>query len=224
MNFWLNEYFKFCFELNIELNHFWAQFNVWLNNWNVSNRASKASYRTSFCQLCLIASSLPLMWSGFRKIEEEKKFAEIFTTYHLQVYVYECQMKFSCLNFFVHDKPISTKTLLNFNPVVFRDFSQYAWSACFAFTMSLFPSCDLGNWWELECDWLKWSYPLVNISSALLTLVNFSQCKQYCIGWNDLVNISSALFHFCRILIFHLIISRDTSCEHSRHHHVQNLG
>ena len=37
---WLNEYFKINFELNIELNHFWARFNVWLNNQNVSNRAT----------------------------------------------------------------------------------------------------------------------------------------------------------------------------------------
>ena len=35
MNFWLNEYFQFSFELN----HFWARFNVWLNNRNVSARA-----------------------------------------------------------------------------------------------------------------------------------------------------------------------------------------
>ena len=40
MDFWLNEYFKFSFELNIELIHFWARFNVWLNNRNVSDRAT----------------------------------------------------------------------------------------------------------------------------------------------------------------------------------------
>ena len=40
MNFWLNEYFKFSFELNIEFNNLCAWFNVWLNNRNVSDRAS----------------------------------------------------------------------------------------------------------------------------------------------------------------------------------------
>ena len=47
MNFWLNEYFKFSFELNIELNHFWARFNVWLNNRNVSARAMWGSLEGS---------------------------------------------------------------------------------------------------------------------------------------------------------------------------------
>ena len=36
MNNFLNEYFWFNFELNIELNHFLARFNVKMNNQNVS--------------------------------------------------------------------------------------------------------------------------------------------------------------------------------------------
>ena len=36
INNFLNEYFLFNFELNIELNHFLAQFNVKMNNQNVS--------------------------------------------------------------------------------------------------------------------------------------------------------------------------------------------
>ena len=39
MNIFLNEYFGFCFELNFELNHFWAKFNEKMNFRNVSNRA-----------------------------------------------------------------------------------------------------------------------------------------------------------------------------------------
>ena len=39
MNIFLNEYFGFCFELNFELNHFWAKFNEKMNFQNVSNRA-----------------------------------------------------------------------------------------------------------------------------------------------------------------------------------------
>ena len=39
MNNFLNEYFGFCFELNFELNHFWAKFNEKMNFQNVSNRA-----------------------------------------------------------------------------------------------------------------------------------------------------------------------------------------
>ena len=37
--YFLNEYFGFCFELNFELNHFWAKFNEKMNFPNVSNRA-----------------------------------------------------------------------------------------------------------------------------------------------------------------------------------------
>ena len=40
MNILLNEYFRFDFELNIELNHFLARFNVWMNNQNKLNSAS----------------------------------------------------------------------------------------------------------------------------------------------------------------------------------------
>jgi len=36
LNNFLNEYFWFNFELNIELNHFLARFNVKMNNQNVS--------------------------------------------------------------------------------------------------------------------------------------------------------------------------------------------
>ena len=35
MNNLLNEYFRFNFELNIELNNFWARFNVKMNNQNL---------------------------------------------------------------------------------------------------------------------------------------------------------------------------------------------
>ena len=40
MNIFLNEYFGFYFELNIELNHFLARFNEKMNIQNVSARAS----------------------------------------------------------------------------------------------------------------------------------------------------------------------------------------
>ena len=40
MNIFLNEYFGFCFELNFELNHFWAKFNEKMNFLNVSARAN----------------------------------------------------------------------------------------------------------------------------------------------------------------------------------------
>ena len=59
MNFWLNEYFKFSFELNIELNHFWARFNVWLNNRNVSARASL--HTISYLRTCEIQVSLQML-------------------------------------------------------------------------------------------------------------------------------------------------------------------
>ena len=36
MNNLLNEYFRFNFELNIELNHFLARFNIKMNNQNIS--------------------------------------------------------------------------------------------------------------------------------------------------------------------------------------------
>ena len=36
MNNSLNEYLRFNFELNIELNHFFARFNVKMNNQNIS--------------------------------------------------------------------------------------------------------------------------------------------------------------------------------------------
>ena len=36
----MNEYLEFSFELNIELNDFLALFNVWMNNQNLSPRAS----------------------------------------------------------------------------------------------------------------------------------------------------------------------------------------
>ena len=39
MNISLNKYSGFCFELNFELNHFWAKFNEKMNFQNVSNRA-----------------------------------------------------------------------------------------------------------------------------------------------------------------------------------------
>ena len=39
MNIFLNEYFGFCFELNFELNHFYAKFNEKMNFQNVSPRA-----------------------------------------------------------------------------------------------------------------------------------------------------------------------------------------
>ena len=45
MNIFLNEYFGFWFELNFELNHFWAKFNEKMNFQNVSNRARALSSR-----------------------------------------------------------------------------------------------------------------------------------------------------------------------------------
>ena len=39
MNILLNEYFRFKFWMNIELNRFWARFNVWMNFQIVSPRA-----------------------------------------------------------------------------------------------------------------------------------------------------------------------------------------
>ena len=41
MNNFLNEYFGFYFELNIELNHFLARFNEKMNIQNVSTRAKR---------------------------------------------------------------------------------------------------------------------------------------------------------------------------------------
>ena len=62
MNFWFNEYFKFSFELNIELNHFWAQFNVWMNNRNVSARASSKQI-----------PSLVKLWMFFKSRWQERE-------------------------------------------------------------------------------------------------------------------------------------------------------
>ena len=45
MNNLLNEYFRFNFELNIELNHFLAQFNVKMNNQNVSATPTLKGWR-----------------------------------------------------------------------------------------------------------------------------------------------------------------------------------
>ena len=44
MNNSLNEYLRFNFELNIELNHFLARFNVKMNNQNVSPTPIYGSY------------------------------------------------------------------------------------------------------------------------------------------------------------------------------------
>ena len=58
MNNLLNEYFRFNFELNIELNHFLARFNVKMNNQNVS--ATPRQRRSAPCTvshqpgLCLL--------------------------------------------------------------------------------------------------------------------------------------------------------------------------
>ena len=61
MNFWLNEYFKFSFELNIELNHFCARFNVWLNNRNVSDRATQNP--------TLLGSHSEVRYGGLQRLE-----------------------------------------------------------------------------------------------------------------------------------------------------------
>ena len=47
MNNSLNEYLRFNFELNIELNHFLARFNVKMNNQNVSPTPSEWSWEVS---------------------------------------------------------------------------------------------------------------------------------------------------------------------------------
>ena len=46
MNNFLNEYFGFYFELNIELNHFLARFNEKMNIQNVSTRANADEIQT----------------------------------------------------------------------------------------------------------------------------------------------------------------------------------
>ena len=45
MNNSLNEYLRFNFELNIELNHFLARFNVKMNNQNVSPTPRRRWYK-----------------------------------------------------------------------------------------------------------------------------------------------------------------------------------
>ena len=47
MNNLLNEYLRFNFELNIELNHFLARFNVKMNNQNVSATPRSGSGMTA---------------------------------------------------------------------------------------------------------------------------------------------------------------------------------
>ena len=47
MNNSLNEYLRFNFELNIELNHFLARFNVKMNNQNVSATPTSVSVSAS---------------------------------------------------------------------------------------------------------------------------------------------------------------------------------
>ena len=74
MNNFLNEYFWFNFELNIELNQFLARFNVKMNNQNVPPTPSAArpaaaavSWRPSRTALCLTMRSPPvpqtMLWS-----------------------------------------------------------------------------------------------------------------------------------------------------------------
>ena len=56
MNNSLNEYLRFNFELNIELNHFLARFNVKMNNQNVSatlNPDWLISYYMSSIVMCV---------------------------------------------------------------------------------------------------------------------------------------------------------------------------
>ena len=50
MNNSLNEYLRFNFELNIELNHFLARFNVKMNNQNVSPTPRLESSGVYICQ------------------------------------------------------------------------------------------------------------------------------------------------------------------------------
>ena len=50
MNIFLNEYFRFCFELNFELNRFWAKFNEKMNFQNVSNRASAGANSDTYAE------------------------------------------------------------------------------------------------------------------------------------------------------------------------------
>ena len=50
MNNLLNEYLRFNFELNIELNHFLARFNVKMNNQNVSLTPSFDTIITRYFQ------------------------------------------------------------------------------------------------------------------------------------------------------------------------------
>ena len=63
--FWLNEYFRIHFELNIELNHFWAQFNVWLNNQNVSARATDRGCVASGAIIQRLQGKKDSIWSGY---------------------------------------------------------------------------------------------------------------------------------------------------------------
>ena len=51
MNNSLNEYLRFNFELNIELNHFLARFNVKMNNQNVSATPRAEAYPLSGCNV-----------------------------------------------------------------------------------------------------------------------------------------------------------------------------
>ena len=50
MNNSLNEYLRFNFELNIELNHFLARFNVKMNNQNVSATPTPMAINGSYGQ------------------------------------------------------------------------------------------------------------------------------------------------------------------------------
>ena len=53
MNNFLNEYFWFNFELNIELNQFLARFNVKINNQNVSATPRGGGEEEILCEISL---------------------------------------------------------------------------------------------------------------------------------------------------------------------------
>ena len=80
MNILLNEYFRFDFELNIELNHFLARFNVWMNNQNKLNSASGVQ-RGEVSE----GDFSPCFWESF---PYSLSYSTLFTGFHLTFWNY----------------------------------------------------------------------------------------------------------------------------------------
>ena len=85
LNNFLNEYFWFNFELNIESNHFLAQFNVKMNNQNVSATPNLGPQQIPVFVLCTISKNpIGFICFGRQNVNRFKKWFWIYRIIHEQ--------------------------------------------------------------------------------------------------------------------------------------------